>query len=183
MSSPPKKMRKSGGSTAVGSSVAQNQAAQTTEDDMVDDANMEEEIDPASMYEDEEGNLMLGQSSYDYFLSDIVNAMDSHCLTLCFTWCECTLVIVARISTFRLILLNLYFFNLKLGGYRVGDIYIPPPIKPYCSSESKGARLIITKIMNTNFKSYADDVPLGPFCHVNHIKFYYPYIGCVTVVF
>lgn len=53
------------------------------------------------------------------------------------------------------------------GGYRVGDIYIPPPIKPYCSSESQGSRLIITQIMNTNFKSYAGDVPLGPFCHVS----------------
>lgn len=55
------------------------------------------------------------------------------------------------------------------GGYRVGDIYIPPPIKPYCSSESQGARLIITQIMNTNFKSYAGDVPLGPFCHVSNL--------------
>lgn len=54
-----------------------------------------------------------------------------------------------------------------LGGYRVGDIYIPPPVKPYCSSESQGSRLIITQIMNTNFKSYAGDVPLGPFCHVS----------------
>lgn len=61
MSSPPKKMRKSGGSTAVDSSVVQNQAAQATENDLVDDANFEEELDPASMYEDEEGNLKLGQ--------------------------------------------------------------------------------------------------------------------------
>ncbi|XP_031641184.1 structural maintenance of chromosomes protein 4 [Contarinia nasturtii] len=50
------------------------------------------------------------------------------------------------------------------GGYRVGDIFIPPPIKPYCSSESHGSRLIITHIMNKNFKSYAGDVMLGPFC-------------------
>lgn len=61
MSSPPKKMRKSGGSATVASSVAQNQAAQTTENDLVDDANMEEELDPASMYEDDEGKMKLGQ--------------------------------------------------------------------------------------------------------------------------
>lgn len=64
MSSPPKKMRKSGGITAIPSSVAQNQAAQTTENDLIDDLNMEEELDPASMYEDEEGKLKLGQNFY-----------------------------------------------------------------------------------------------------------------------
>lgn len=58
-------------------------------------------------------------------------------------------------------------FEDEEGGFTVGDIYIPPPIKPYCSSESHGSRLMITKIMNTNFKSYAQDVALGPFCHVS----------------
>lgn len=53
------------------------------------------------------------------------------------------------------------------GGTRIGDIYIPPPVKPYCSTESKGPRLIITKISNTNFKSYAGDVVLGPFSNVS----------------
>lgn len=62
------------------------------------------------------------------------------------------------------------YFNFS-GGYHVRDIYIPPPVKPYCSSESHGVRLIITQIMNTNFKSYAGDVPLGPFCHVIHNKY------------
>lgn len=64
-------------------------------------------------------------------------------------------------------------FEDEEGGFTVGDIYIPPPVKPYCSSESRGARLIITKIMNTNFKSYAQDVALGPFCHVSfsHLSF------------
>lgn len=52
------------------------------------------------------------------------------------------------------------------GAYRVGDIYIPPPIKPYCSNESKGSRLIITEITVNNFKSYAGEVTMGPFCHV-----------------
>lgn len=53
------------------------------------------------------------------------------------------------------------------GGTRVGDIYIPPPIPPYCSIESKGPRLIIKKIENNNFKSYAGKVVLGPFHHVS----------------
>lgn len=53
------------------------------------------------------------------------------------------------------------------GGTRIGDIYIPPPVPPYCSTESKGARLIIKKIENNNFKSYAGKVILGPFHHVS----------------
>lgn len=52
------------------------------------------------------------------------------------------------------------------GGTRIGDIYIPPPVKPYCSRESIGPRLIITKITNNNFKSYAGEVTLGPFFNV-----------------
>ncbi|XP_011192502.2 structural maintenance of chromosomes protein 4 [Zeugodacus cucurbitae] len=51
------------------------------------------------------------------------------------------------------------------GGTRIGDIYIPPPIPPHCSTESKGPRLIIKKIENKNFKSYAGTVVLGPFHH------------------
>ncbi|XP_037957693.1 structural maintenance of chromosomes protein 4 [Teleopsis dalmanni] len=51
------------------------------------------------------------------------------------------------------------------GGTRIGDIYIPPPIPPHCSMESTGPRLIITKIINNNFKSYANTVKLGPFHH------------------
>ncbi|XP_058815599.1 structural maintenance of chromosomes protein 4 [Topomyia yanbarensis] len=49
------------------------------------------------------------------------------------------------------------------GGTRVGGIYIPPPVPPYCSTECKGPRLIITNISNYNFKSYAGHVTLGPF--------------------
>lgn len=52
-----------------------------------------------------------------------------------------------------------------LGGTRIGGIYIPPPTKPYCSTESKGPRLVITHIVNTNFKSYANTVRVGPFHH------------------
>lgn len=53
------------------------------------------------------------------------------------------------------------------GGTRIGDIYIPPPVPPYCSIENKGPRLIIKKIENFNFKSYAGKVVLGPFHHVS----------------
>lgn len=52
------------------------------------------------------------------------------------------------------------------GGTRVGGIYIPAPIKAYCSTESKGPRLVIRFIENTNFKSYANTVRVGPFHHV-----------------
>lgn len=49
------------------------------------------------------------------------------------------------------------------GGLRIGDIYVPPPPKPVCSSETSGPRLIITHIENENFKSYAGRQVLGPF--------------------
>uniref|UniRef100_A0A2H1V4J8 Structural maintenance of chromosomes protein n=1 Tax=Spodoptera frugiperda TaxID=7108 RepID=A0A2H1V4J8_SPOFR len=49
------------------------------------------------------------------------------------------------------------------GGVRIGDIYIPPAPKPTCSFDSKGPRLIITHIVNENFKSYAGVEVLGPF--------------------
>lgn len=61
----------------------------------------------------------------------------------------------------------LFYFEI-LGGTRVGDIYIPPPVQPHCSSVSKGLpRLIITNIIIENFKSYAGKVTLGPFDHVS----------------
>lgn len=60
MSSPPKKMRKSGGNTAASASTVQNDAAQNETarneaNDPADHVNMDEDLDPASMYEDEEG--------------------------------------------------------------------------------------------------------------------------------
>ncbi|XP_037708977.1 structural maintenance of chromosomes protein 4 [Drosophila subpulchrella] len=54
-------------------------------------------------------------------------------------------------------------FDDEEGGTRIGDIYIPPPVPPHCSMESVGPRLIIAKIVNRNFKSYAGEVELGPF--------------------
>lgn len=50
MSSPPKKMRKSGGGVTTVN--AQNDTAQNPNDEI----QMDEDLDPASMYEDEEGN-------------------------------------------------------------------------------------------------------------------------------
>lgn len=56
------------------------------------------------------------------------------------------------------------------GGVRIGDIYIPPAPKPTCSFDSKGPRLIITHIVNENFKSYAGVEVLGPFHKVSCVK-------------
>ncbi|XP_026735290.1 structural maintenance of chromosomes protein 4 [Trichoplusia ni] len=49
------------------------------------------------------------------------------------------------------------------GGVRVGDIYIPPAPKPALTFDTNGPRLIITHIVNENFKSYAGVQTLGPF--------------------
>ncbi|KAL5289712.1 SMC4 family protein [Megaselia abdita] len=51
----------------------------------------------------------------------------------------------------------------EIGGTWVGEIYIPPPTEPHCSTESSGSRLMITKIVNVDFKSYAGKIVLGPF--------------------
>lgn len=49
------------------------------------------------------------------------------------------------------------------GGIRIGDIYIPPAPAPALTFDSTGPRLIITHIVNVNFKSYAGEQTLGPF--------------------
>ncbi|KAL0113308.1 hypothetical protein PUN28_012455 [Cardiocondyla obscurior] len=50
------------------------------------------------------------------------------------------------------------------GGLRVDDeIYIPPPLKNFSEISEDGPRLIITKIVNENFKSYAGTHIVGPF--------------------
>lgn len=49
------------------------------------------------------------------------------------------------------------------GGMRIDDIYIPPPPRNACTSDLSGPRLIITRIVNENFKSYAGVQVLGPF--------------------
>ncbi|XP_030034137.2 structural maintenance of chromosomes protein 4 [Manduca sexta] len=49
------------------------------------------------------------------------------------------------------------------GGVRIGDIYIPPAPKPALTFDCTGPRLIITHIVNENFKSYAGIQTLGPF--------------------
>lgn len=54
-------------------------------------------------------------------------------------------------------------FSDEEGGIRIDEIYIPPPPQNSCTSESYGPRLIITRIVNENFKSYAGQQILGPF--------------------
>ncbi|KOB66222.1 Structural maintenance of chromosomes smc4 [Operophtera brumata] len=49
------------------------------------------------------------------------------------------------------------------GGIRIGDIYIPPAPKPALTFDPTGPRMIITHIVNENFKSYAGKQYLGPF--------------------
>ncbi|KAL6258329.1 hypothetical protein P5V15_010277 [Pogonomyrmex californicus] len=50
------------------------------------------------------------------------------------------------------------------GGLRVDDeIYIPPPLKNFNETDTSGSRLMIIKIVNENFKSYAGAHVIGPF--------------------
>ncbi|OXU23774.1 hypothetical protein TSAR_003018 [Trichomalopsis sarcophagae] len=50
------------------------------------------------------------------------------------------------------------------NGWRVADdIYIPPPPQIFGEYDTKGPRLMIVKIMATNFKSYAGTIEIGPF--------------------
>ena len=49
------------------------------------------------------------------------------------------------------------------GGIKFDDIYIPPPPATAFQANPDGSRLIITHIVNENFKSYADVQELGPF--------------------
>lgn len=53
------------------------------------------------------------------------------------------------------------------GGIRVDDdIYIPPPLKENNKVDINGPRLMITKIVNQNFKSYGGVQVIGPFHQV-----------------
>lgn len=54
-------------------------------------------------------------------------------------------------------------------GTFVDGIRIPPASKPVCSFDPSGPRLIITKIVNNFFKSYADEQVLGPFHKVCYL--------------
>lgn len=50
------------------------------------------------------------------------------------------------------------------NGLRVDDeIYIPPPLRAFSEVDMTGPRLMITKIVNENFKSYAGVTIIGPF--------------------
>lgn len=56
----------------------------------------------------------------------------------------------------------------EMGGLRIDDeIYIPPPAKIFCEVDTTGPRLIITQIVNENFKSYAGTCVIGPFHKVS----------------
>ncbi|XP_034945801.1 structural maintenance of chromosomes protein 4-like [Chelonus insularis] len=50
------------------------------------------------------------------------------------------------------------------GGFRIDeDIYIPPPPVKFSQANKEVPRLIISQIVNMNFKSYAGQVVIGPF--------------------
>ncbi|KAL1468517.1 hypothetical protein MTO96_025351 [Rhipicephalus appendiculatus] len=49
------------------------------------------------------------------------------------------------------------------GGFRIDDIYVPPPPPASCTFDPTGPRLMIQKIENINFKSYAGKRIIGPF--------------------
>lgn len=54
--------------------------------------------------------------------------------------------------------------NDEEGGIRIDDdIYIPPPPSKISDLDENGPRLMITKIVNENFKSYAGTQVIGPF--------------------
>lgn len=58
------------------------------------------------------------------------------------------------------------------GGLRVDDdIYIPPPARKMTEVNTTGPRLVITHIVNENFKSYAGKVTIGPFNKVYNFFF------------
>lgn len=69
------------------------------------------------------------------------------------------------------------------GGIRIEDIYIPPAPPPVCSYESSGPRLIITHIVNENFKSYAGRVVVGPFDKVIFVEFYFYLFAVIPYFF
>lgn len=50
------------------------------------------------------------------------------------------------------------------GGLRIDDeIYIPPRPTEFGEVDTTGPRLMITRISNVNFKSYAGEQIVGPF--------------------
>lgn len=66
------------------------------------------------------------------------------------------------------------------GGMRIGDIYIPPAPKPALTFDATGPRLLITHIVNENFKSYAGVQTLGPFHKVRSL--FYCAVSVSTVI-
>jgi len=69
------------------------------------------------------------------------------------------------------------------GGLRVDDeIYIPPPLRTFSEADTTGPRLMITKIINENFKSYAGTITIGPFHKVN-FNIMHLYLVILNVMF
>lgn len=71
------------------------------------------------------------------------------------------------------------------SGLRVDDeIYIPPPLRTFSEADTTGPRLMITKIINENFKSYAGTITIGPFHKVNfNITYLYYYLVILNAMF
>lgn len=64
------------------------------------------------------------------------------------------------------------------NGWRVADdIYIPPAPQLFGEYDTKGPRLMIVKIMATNFKSYAGTIEIGPFHKVRILLAFLPNIS------
>lgn len=57
------------------------------------------------------------------------------------------------------------------GCIRIDDIYIAPPPKHYSNEQRSGPRLILHKIVNVNFKSYAGEKVVGPFHQVINLVY------------
>lgn len=56
------------------------------------------------------------------------------------------------------------------GGLHIDDIYIPPKVPPACSTTNTGPRLIIQHITCKWFKSYANEVTIGPYQKVTCVN-------------
>ena len=66
-------------------------------------------------------------------------------------------------------IMMIFFFTEEGTVINTGVLHInvPPPPPPPMKADGTGPRLIITHIVNENFKSYAGKKILGPFHKVN----------------
>lgn len=71
------------------------------------------------------------------------------------------------------------------GGLKIDDdIYIPPPPMILREADTNGPRLMICKIVNENFKSYAGVQVVGPFHKVdmNYIRVVFVHICFLSII-